>query len=213
MKKTISFVLFALTAMTFAGCNDTETYADQKEDERNNINNYISNHGINVISEETFYAQDSTTNLANNEYVLFESSGVYMQIVRKGCGEKIKNGESTTVLCRFIETNIEEDAVSLTNDFYYYGIWVDKMTVTNSGGTFTASFVSTSESLLANNYGSTSVPSGWLTPLTFINVGRPSSEDEQIAAVNLIVPHSQGHSTASSYVTPYHYYITYERGI
>ena len=30
--------------------------------------------------------QDSTTNLANNEYVLFKDSGVYMQVVERGTG-------------------------------------------------------------------------------------------------------------------------------
>jgi len=213
MNKYIRMALSAFALITLAvSCDDTETYAEQKEDERKNISAFISNHGITVISESEFYAQDSTTNLDNNEYVLFESSGVYMQIVNKGCGEKIKNGESTTVLCRFTETDVEGDTITLSNNSNYYGIMVDKMTVTNTSGTFTASFVSTNESLLATAYSSTSVPSGWLTPLTFINIGRPVSEDEEVAEVNLIVPHSQGHATASSYVMPFFYHITYERG-
>jgi hypothetical protein len=60
-------------------------------------------------------------------------------------------------------------------------------------------------------HSSTSVPGGWLVPLNYINVGRPEKEDDQIAKVRLIVPHSQGTADASSTVFPCYYEITYER--
>ena len=60
-------------------------------------------------------------------------------------------------------------------------------------------------------YGSASVPSGWLVPFTYINIGLPQSEDEEVAKVRLIVPHSQGHSSASGNVVPYFYEIIFQR--
>ncbi len=136
-----------------------------------------------------------------------------MQIVREGCGEKLKNGETATVLCRFDERNLLTDTLQLSNNNLYWSAIVDKMTVNNTSGTFTAWYDSSS-SLMYSYYGggSTSVPSGWLVPLTYIKVGRPSAPDEKIAKVNIIVPHTQGHYYASMNVYPCLYTITYERG-
>ena len=206
----------ALAVMGLAmmvSCDDDETYADQKERERDAINAYIVKEGINVISEAQFANQGNTTDLEKNEYVLFETTGVYMQIVREGCGEKLKNGETATVLCRFDERNLLTDTLQLSNNNLYWSAIVDKMTVNNTSGTFTAWYDSSS-SLMYSYYGggSTSVPSGWLVPLTYIKVGRPSTPDEKIAKVNIIVQHTQGHYYASMNVYPCLYTITYERG-
>ncbi|MBR4601936.1 MAG: DUF4827 family protein, partial [Prevotella sp.] len=46
-----------------------------------------------------------------------------------------------------------------------------------------------------------------------IKIGRPENSEDEIAKVNLIVPHTQGQSYASSEVIPFFYTITYERGI
>ncbi len=215
MKKLVyAFVaFFALVAVV--GCDNSETYADQKKKEQSAISRFINDSSINVINETQFAEQgyktikDPSQNL--NQFVLFQRSGVYMQILREGCGEKIKDGETTTVLCRFTEFNILTDTLQLTNDILYYSSIVDKMTVTNNGGSFTASFIS-GQSIMATAYSSTSVPSGWLVPLNYLKIGRPSTPDEETAKVNLIVPHSQGHSYASSGVYPCYYTITYEKG-
>ena len=63
---------------------------------------------------------------------------------------------------------------------------------------------------MKDSYGE-SVPSGWLVPFNYINVGRPRTADDEISKVKLIVPHTQGHTIASSYVYPYYYEITFER--
>lgn len=109
--------------------------------ERTAIAKFVADSAIHVISEEQFAANGYKTDVSKNEYVLFTSKGVYMQIIRNGCGEKIKDGETATVLCRFTEKNILTDSVQLTNDILYYGSIVDKMNVTNNSGTFTASFI------------------------------------------------------------------------
>lgn len=201
--------LFA--AVTVISCDDTETYAEQKDRERAAISRFIADSAINVITETQFAEQGYKTDLSKNQFVLLKNSGVYMQIVREGCGEKIKDGETTTVLCRFSERNILTDSLQLTNDVSSFSSIVDKMTVTNTSGTFTASFIK-NPSVMAMFYGSTSVPSGWLVPFTYIKVGRQENADEEIAKVNLIVPHTQGHQYASSGVYPCYYTITYERG-
>ncbi len=197
--------------IAFMACHDSETYADQKDRERDAINAYIVKKGINPISEKQFEQQGYTTNLERNEYVLFDATGVYMQIVRKGCGEKLKDGEAATLLCRFTEYNILGDSVQLSNENLYYSGIVDKISVRNTSGTFTASF-DTGSSLMARTYSSASVPQGWLVPLTYINIGRPQTADDEVAKVNIIVPHTQGQYYATQNVIPCAYEITYQRG-
>lgn len=210
--KNLAFAFIAFLALVSAvSCDDTETYAEQKDRERAAINKYIVDSAINVITETEFKEQGYKTDLSKNQFVLMKNSGVYMQIVREGCGEKIKEGETATVLCRFTEKNMLTDSLQLTNDNLSFATTVDKMSVTNSSGSFTASFIAGS-SVMYTFYGSASVPSGWLVPLTYIKVGRPENAGEEIAKVNLIVPHTQGHQYASSGVYPCYYTITYQRG-
>lgn len=211
MKKITYALLVFMAAMFVVSCDDTETYAEQKERERGAINDYLRVSNITVISESAFKAQNCTTDTSKNEFVLFESSGVYMQIIRKGCGDKIKDGETVRVLCRFTEWNLLTNTLQLSNDVQTFASMVDKMTVGRSSDTYTASFIS-GESLMASAYGSTSVPSGWLTPMSYINIGRPETDKDEIAKVRLIVPHTQGQAYASSGVYPCLYEITYERG-
>ena len=211
MRKTSLLLLALVGIVLFASCNNDETYADQKKKERSAINSYLANEKIKVITEDEFYANDSTTDVSKNEFVLFESSGVYMQIVRKGCGELIKDGENTSVLCRFTERNLLTDSIQLSNDVLAYSSLVEKMNVKRSSGQYTASFVAGS-SIMYSAYGSTSVPSGWLVPLAYINLGRPASATDQVAKVRIIVPHTQGQQYATQNVYPCLYDITYERG-
>ena len=123
-----------------SSCNNEETYADQLSREKAAIEKYIKDHNIKVISEGQFFANDTTTDVSKNEYVLLNSSGVYMQIVNKGCGSKLKDGETATVLCRFNEYNLLTDSLILSNNVLYYSAIVDKMSVTNTSGTYSASF-------------------------------------------------------------------------
>ena len=193
-----------------ASCRDNKTYADQKEAERSAINKFIADSAVRVISEETFARQGYTTNVQRNEFVLISSSGVYMQIVRNGVGEKIRNGETVDVLCRFSERNLMTDSLQLSNNVPYYSSVVDKMTVRNTSGTFTASFVR-GESVMSSALNTTEVPAGWLVPLNYIRVGRPEAEGDEIAKVRLIVPHTSGHNYARQSVYPCLYDIMYQR--
>ena len=211
-------MLLAMVVSLFAACNDYETYSDLKKKERQAISKFLVDSAINVISEKQFEEQGQTTDLKKNQYVLLDKSGVYMQIIRKGCGQQVESGKTVNVLCRFSETNILTDSMLIRNDIvgtiYMNGQYidvsqyVDKMTVQCNGSTFQASFVS---GMMQLYHGTSSVPSGWLVPLLYINVGRPLQEGDEIAKVKLIVPHSQGTQTASQSVYPAFYVITYQR--
>lgn len=214
MKKITYFLLALFAISAVVACSDEESYADQKKEERSAINRYIADSAVNVISETQFALQGNTTDVSKNEFVLFQSSGIYMQIVRKGCCTPIADGNTVTVLCRFTERNLKTDSVQLSNisDSKWDAV-VDKMTVTRNSADYTGYFVK-GESLLQAVYGgsSTAVPQGWLMPLGFINVGRPASATDEVAKVRIIVPHDKGHTYATQYVYPCLYDITYELG-
>ena len=226
MKKILYVVLLAVVGLTVYSCDDYETYAEQRDYERSRISSFVDNPSmgeikgkkINVISEDEFLANDTTTDVSKNEFVLF-GNGVYMQIVRRGCGSVLKDGETTSVLCRFKEYNINGDSLFNRNDNpLYQQVLYDKFDVRNVSGTFEASFSKTEDNVgyqsqMYKVYNSASVPAGWLVPLTYIKLGRPTKEGEEIAKVRLIVPHDQGQVMASQQVCAFYYEITYERGI
>ena len=209
MRKILFFMIAAIVVL--ASCNDYETYGDQKEKERNAINKFIADSSIMVISEDVFVQNGYKTDLSRNEFVKLDKSGVYMQIVRQGCGTKIQNGETVNLVCRCREFDIMNDTVRVLTNASYRAACPDIMRVTCTSGTFTASFVKSIAYNMYYYYNSAAVPAGWLVPLTYINVGVPEKEDDDIAKVRLIVPHSQGHVVATQDVIPYFYEITFQR--
>lgn len=211
MKKLTYLFLFVVSMMLFSACRDQQTYADRKNRERAAINKFLSDSAVNVISEEQFEAQNYTTDVSKNQFVLFQTNGLYMQIVRKGTGKPIKDGEHVRILCRFIERNLITDSVQVSNVVYpLYSRFVETMDISNKSGTMTGSFDKKS-SLMYTFYGTTTVPTGWLVPLRFLNIGRWESADSEISKVRIIVPHEIGQSNAVSAVYPCLYDITYQR--
>ena len=199
MNKKVFTALWALLAVVMASCEDYETYAEQKEKERAHINDFIFERGITVIDMETFVANDSTTDVSKNEYVLFEDKGVYMQIVRKGEGEMMQDGDRGVFMARYVEYNIAQGDTISGN---LYASTPDYFTCERNGDTFSASFT---QGYMYGIYGS-AVPKGWLLPLSYITPGRPN---DKAAKVRLIVPHGEGTSNAAQYVYPTYYEITY----
>lgn len=208
--RKISLLLMAIAALvTFESCKDSETYADRKKKERATISNYIAKNKIKVISESEFFAHDSMTNVDKNEWVLMKSTGVYMQIVRKGVGAKIKEGEIKNLLVRFDETDLATDSVVLSNRWLYYSSLVDHMVIKNTSGSYFGVFIA-GKSTMQSRYRSTAVPNGWMVPFDFINIGRPKKDGDEIAKVKLIVPSSSGTQNAINSVKPYMYELTFE---
>ncbi len=224
MKKLL-FLSLLFSTFLFPSCDDDDTYAEMRDRERKQISNFLKNGcevwdadssvlmlnvgKINVISESQFYAQDSTTDVSKNEYVLFKNTGLYMQIVRKGTGKPLQEGESKTVVMRYYEYNIAADSLQSTNQVLAYEAFPDVMIARNNYGTITASFT---EGLMKTLYNSAAVPSGWIIPLNFIKLGRQDSPDAEIALVRLIVPSTEGQIDASSDIYPCFYEISYQAG-
>lgn len=227
MKDILKLLVLAMAAATlFTACDDDDTYAERRKREHSQISSFLfkgtvvkDNEGevtlldvpgnIKVISEEEFYANDSTTNVEANEYVLFKGSGIYMQIVRKGTGEPLAEGKSAAIICRYFEYNIAADTLQSTNNVMAYETTPDVMNCTNTYGVFTASFAS---GLMKTRYNTSSVPSGWLVPLTFIRLGRQAQPTDEIALVRLILPSTEGQSDALNNVYPCFYEISYQKG-
>ena len=203
---------------SFAACSDNETYADMRNRELDSISAFLKNENITVISEAEFQKRfdegKTLTEHTNgkNEYVLFNSNGIYMQVIEQGCGDYIHKGETATVLVRFDEYNLNtrakicDESWQLSNNIAAYSFYTDPIILTNNSGTFSGSF-ETRKSLMAITYGSSSysgvsgmVPSGWLVPFTWLKMGRPKTDDDRIAHIRLLVPHSYGTTQASGNV-------------
>ena len=199
MKRNFYISLIALFAVALCACEDYETYAEMKEREKGYIEDFIREQQIKVIDMETFKAQGELTDITKNEFVLFEDKGVYMQIVRKGEGHMVEDGERCVFMARYLEYNIEDGDTISGN---LYATTPDYFTCERSGDTFKASFT---QGYMYGIYGS-AVPNGWLLPLSYITPGRPN---DKAAKVRLIVPHGEGTSTAAQYVYPTYYEITY----
>lgn len=230
MKKFLFAMIAFAAVLSFAACNDSETYKDMRDRELDSISSFLRKENIKVISEDEFNRRwnnnqrltDTTKN--NNEWVLFNSNGIYMQVIDQGCGDYIKKGTSVDVLVRFDEYNLSyaaemsDKCLTLSNKFRDYSYYEDKMSVTNTSGTFTGSFVDPSRSLMALTYNSSysglssTVPSGWLIPFTWIKIGRPKTEADRIAHVRLLVPHSYGTTSASGSVQACVYDMTLQKG-
>jgi len=217
MKKYVLIIIAAIAVL--ASCNDYETYGDLKEKERNAINKFIADSSITVISEDQFVQNGYKTDLSRNEFVKLDKSGVYMQIIRVGCGEKLKDGETVNIVCRYSEYDILNGGYTSLNNTPFLAPIPDVMRITRTSGTFSAVFTKpaslTFDSATYGNmyytYQSATVPAGWLVPFNYINIGLPQSEDDEVAKVRLIVPHSQGHTSASGNVTPFFYNIIFQR--
>ena len=187
--KSYSYIIALLMAVILmAGCEKYETYSDMKKKEQDAIERFIEEQGIEVIDQTTFEAQGNTTILAKNQFVRFTRNGVYMQIIREGCGDKLEENKAVNILCRFMEQNIQTGDIVVRNDVHASlsslgtGIdvsqYLDKMSTKRVGTTITASFIS---GMMYRYHGSASVPGGWLVPLNYVKIGRPENPDEETA--------------------------------
>ena len=196
------FFLILLLVMVVA-CDDTMTYSEMKEKEEKAIKDFINENGIKTITFDEFVANDSVTDVALNEYV--EINGVYMQIVHNPKGDadacRINDGETRNILVRYTEYNIQEADTISSNTFYPDA---DEMRVSNTSGTYQATFTS---GVMMSQYGNSYVPTGWIIPFGYLWFARSTA---RLARVNLIVPHTKGTSNATTYVYPCFYQITFQ---
>lgn len=218
MKKLfyLSALIYVLT-LGLQSCNNGKTYAEMKEEEADAINKFILENDIKVISEKEFIENDTIT--AENEFVLFDKSGVYMNIQYRGDGEILNEvGREYYISSRFIEICIKDVSdmqitagdTLISNRYSPYSENF-KLKIA-SAGAYSASFTDQAQSAMYEAYSTSAVPNGWLVPFAYLkmksyNTPPPS---EKIARVRLIVPHSEGTSLATQYVYPCYYEITYD---
>lgn len=200
MKKLL-LIFFSLLAVgyIFQACDNTKTYAEMLDEEKDAVNAFIRDNKISVISEDEFKAQGYTTNLEKNEYVSFTSNGIYMQIVEKGIeGDTIRNNNEVVV--RLVETDIKTRDTTYFNvvlpgfenrpDLYTYP---DVFRYVDNGTSIAGVFL---QGNMPTYQQSTDVPPGWLVALKYVtNFGH----------VKIVVPSKMGYSEANRSVTPYFY--------
>lgn len=210
-------LLVAVASLQLMSCRKYETYTELKEKEMTHIERFIDNGGIDgrpikVITEAEFYAQDSTTNVEENEYVLFKSTGVYMQIVRKGEGRAQRSGENRNYLARYVEVSVAKGDTMTMN---LYETNPESMTIKRVDDTFSGTFTngvmlrtyggSSSTAYSYYYYSTSTFPEGWLLPFSYITPGRPN---DKAAKVRLILPHDSGTQSAQQQIYAAFYEIT-----
>ena len=74
-----------------------------------------------VISERQFFDQDTMTDVSKNEFVLLESSGIYLQIVEKGLREEESVGwRDGHRAADSPEATFLTDSIIATNNILYF---------------------------------------------------------------------------------------------
>lgn len=221
MKKIYYLIALLFAAsLGFQSCNNGKTYAELKEEEEDAIQEFITKKGINVISEDEFL-KDTVTDVSKNEFVFLEKNGVYMQIVHNDEKGKVLGDGRHDLSTKFVEVILKDMDFSdftkaagdtlLTN---IYSSMTECFWFTKDGSSFSGKFKDRRSDktsyIMANSYG-TAVPSGWLIPLSYLKLKKYISvqPSENYVKVNLIVPHSEGTSTALQSVYPCYYEITY----
>lgn len=204
MKKLL-LLFFSLLAFgyMFQACDNSKTYAEMLDEEKDAVNAFIKKHNIQTISESDFEANGYKTDTTKNEYVAF-SNGVYMQLVDKGIvtdkpeNDSIKNNNIVAV--RFVEHDIKANDTTCFNvvlpgfeNYPNYYTYPDVFRYVDNGTSVAGVFT---EGSMYAKYGTTDVPPGWLLALKYVT---------NYAHVRMIVPSKMGHQSANQYVNPYFY--------
>ena len=221
MKKLVFLFLSLLTAGSlFQACDNSKTYAEMLEDEKNAVNKFIKDNDIRVISLEEFERDTVTASKeagdGYDEYVAF-SNGVYMQIVDRGGKEEGENGvefinevdtfANNNVICtRYVEKDMMTGEVTCFNvpleewmdvpDYYKFPLTFRYVQNASTVYGIVLSGSLEYDLLWVNQGYGTAIPSGWLIALPYLRNN---------AHVRLIVPSKMGHTTAQQYVNPYFY--------
>ena len=207
MKNLIFLFLSVIAAGSlFQACDNSKTYAEMLEDEKNAVNKFIKDSAINVISLEEF-ERDTITDLSRNEYVAF-SNGVYMQIVDRGNADDPEDTfANNNVICsRYLEKNIASNELTCFNvvlpeyinasDYYRSPLTFRYVNENSSAyGIVLSTPLDYDYLWTANSYG-TAIPGGWLLALPYLRDN---------AHVRLIIPSKMGHSISQQNVIPYYY--------
>lgn len=97
MRKVLGLVCFIIgLCVAFGACSSTETYADKLKNERKNIARFINENNITVRSD---YPASGV--FAENEFFRDPLTGVYMNVVDSGNGNRASTVKRSLVNVRF----------------------------------------------------------------------------------------------------------------
>ena len=189
MKKLIFLFLSVIAAGSlFQACDNSKTYAEMLEDEKNAVNKFIKDSAINVISLEEF-ERDTITDLSRNE------------------DDPEDTFANNNVICaRYLEKNIASNELTCFNvvlpeyinasDYYRSPLTFRYVNENSSAyGIVLSTPLDYDYLWTANSYG-TAIPGGWLLALPYLRDN---------AHVRLIIPSKMGHSISQQNVIPYYY--------
>ena len=188
MKKVMnkSMLLAAMALMLLTACNDSESYADRLNSERNAVNAYLANHRVVMsIPEDTIFEVGENAPF----YRVDEDGNVYMQVLNAGdrVGDRAKDGEP--IYFRYSR--------------YSLSTWYADGQLVALGD---ANEYTMSASPYSFNFKDYTLPSssqwgyGLQYPLLFLGVE---------CEVNLIIKSQYGFTSEISYVTPYLFHVRY----
>ena len=181
-----SMLLAAMALMMLTACNDSESYADRLNNERNAVNAYLANHRV-VMS----IPEDSIFEVGEDApfYRVDVDGNVYMQVLNAGdrVGDRAKDGEP--IYFRYSR--------------YSLSTWYADGQLVALGD---ANEYTMSASPYSFNFKDYSLPTssqwgyGLQYPLLFLGVE---------CEVNLIIKSQYGFTSEISYVTPYLFHVRY----
>jgi len=185
IKDNLALLMGLFALLMLASCNDSESYADGLNAERNAVNAYLANHRV-VMS----VPKDTVFEVGENApfYRLDPDGNVYMQVLNAGDRKNDRAKISEPIYFRYTCYNLAT--------WYADGTWLpvngNEIAMDAASCTF--------------NFSDYTLPSssqwgyGLQYPLLFLGVE---------CEVNLIIKSQFGLTSEISYVTPYFYHVRY----
>lgn len=97
MRKVLGLICFIIgLCVVFAACSSSETYADKLKNERKNISRFINEHNIVVLNQ---YPASGV--FKENEYFRDPLTGVYINVIDSGNGNRASASKRSEVNVRF----------------------------------------------------------------------------------------------------------------
>lgn len=196
----IIILLISLITISLTACDKTVTYADLLDQERKSISKFLKYGGIyteELPSDTSLIKVSGTRNAISTKVPFYElENDVYMQVIDKGNGRTIKEGER--VYFRFLRVNLNTWATAP------YDI---KMFDLNDGGVGNYYYPDINEYCFdyVKDY---NVPMSQYYDFG-LGIEYPLAHLYDRAKVYLILPSKVGFSESVSSVVPYLYYIEY----
>ena len=196
----IIILLISIITISLTACDKTVTYADLLDQERKSISKFLKYGGIyteELPADTSLIKVSGTRNAISTKVPFYElENDVYMQVIDKGNGRTIKEGER--VYFRFLRVNLNTWATAP------YDI---KMFDLNNGGVGNFYYPDINEYCFdyVKDY---NVPMSQYYDFG-LGIEYPLAHLYDRAKVYLILPSKVGFSESVSSVVPYLYYIEY----